>query len=68
MATVTVSPKFQIVIPKAVRKAMDIRAGEKIQVFQYADRIEFMRVKHVREIRGIAKGISTRVQRDKDRA
>lgn len=68
MATVTVSPKFQIVIPKAVRRAMDIRVGEKVQVFQYADRIEFTRVKHVREIRGIAKGISTRVHRDKDRA
>ena len=67
MATVTVSPKFQIVIPKEVRRSMGITAGEKVQVFQFDDRIEFIPVKKVREVRGIARGISTTVKRDKDR-
>jgi len=67
MATVTVSPKFQIVIPKDVRRSMDIRPGQKVQVFQYTGRIEFVPVRNVREIRGIVKGISTRVGRDRDR-
>ncbi len=67
MPSVTVSPKFQVVIPKAVRRAMDLRAGEKVQVFRYADRIELVRVRNVGEIRGIARGISTRVRRERDR-
>lgn len=67
MATVTVSPKFQIVIPKDVRRSMNIRVGEKVQVFRFANRIELVRVKNVKEIRGIARGISTKVPRDNDR-
>jgi len=67
MSTVTVSPKFQVVIPKEVRRSMRITAGEKLQVFQFDGRIEFMPVKKVREVRGIARGISATVKRERDR-
>lgn len=67
MATVTVSPKYQIVIPKNVRESMDIRPGEKIRVFQYGDRIEFVPVRRMRSMRGFIKGIDTTVTRDRDR-
>jgi len=67
METVTVSPKFQVVIPRSVRDALDIRPGEKIQVLQYKDRIEFVPLKDIKKMRGFLKGIDTTVVREKDR-
>ena len=67
MATVTVSPKYQIVIPREVRKAMRIRPGQRVQVFQYGDRIEFVPIRKMREMRGFLKGIDAAVARDEDR-
>ena len=37
MTTVTVSPKFQVVIPLAIREALGIRPGQKVQAIQYHD-------------------------------
>ncbi|MFA5865217.1 MAG: AbrB/MazE/SpoVT family DNA-binding domain-containing protein [Phycisphaerae bacterium] len=67
METVTVSPKYQVVIPRKVRLALGIRPGEKIQVLQYDNRIEYIPVKKMKTMRGFLKGINTRVARDKDR-
>lgn len=67
METVTVSPKYQVVIPKNVRKALGIRAGQKIQVVVYEGRIELVPVTPVTKLRGFAKGIDTSVERDDDR-
>ncbi len=67
MEMVTVSPKFQVVIPRSVRDALDIRPGEKIQVLQYKDRIEFVPLKDIKKMRGFLKGIDTTIIREKDR-
>jgi AbrB family looped-hinge helix DNA binding protein len=67
MEIVTVSPKYQVVIPKNVRKALGIRAGQKIQVVVYEGRIELLPVTPVKKLRGFAKGIDTSVERDDDR-
>ena len=67
MAVVTVSPKFQVVIPREVRDSMGIKPGEKVQVFQYEERIEFIPIKKLSKMRGFIKGIDTTVKRDKDR-
>ncbi len=67
MTTVTVSPKYQIVLPREVRESMGIRPGQKVMVFHYENRIELIPVKNAREMRGFLKGIDTRVQRAKDR-
>jgi AbrB family looped-hinge helix DNA binding protein len=67
MPTVTVSPKFQVVIPQEIRQALDIRPGEKLQVFQSDNRIELVPVRPVREMRGFLRGIDTTVERDPDR-
>jgi AbrB family looped-hinge helix DNA binding protein len=67
MATVTVSPKFQVVIPREVRESLGIRPGQKVQVFRYEDRIELVPVRPVRETRGFLEGIDTEVERDPDR-
>ena len=67
MNAVTVSPKFQVVIPKEIREAMKIKSGQKIQMISYGDRIELIPVKPMKEMRGFLKGINTEVARDKDR-
>jgi AbrB family looped-hinge helix DNA binding protein len=67
MSTVTVSPKFQVVIPKEVREALEIKSGQKVQVMAYKDRIELIPLKPIRELRGFLKGIDTEVPRDRDR-
>jgi AbrB family looped-hinge helix DNA binding protein len=67
MTAVTVSPKFQIVIPKEVRDALGIVSGQKVQMLTHQNRIELIPLKPMREMRGFLKGIDTKVQRDKDR-
>ena len=67
MKTVTVSPKFQVVIPRDVRETLGIKPGEKMQVINYANRIELVPVKKIKVMRGFLKGIDTTVIREKDR-
>jgi len=67
MQTVTVSPKFQIVIPSKVRTSMDIHAGEKLEVIPYCGRIELLPVRDMKTMRGFLQGIDTTIERDGDR-
>jgi len=67
MNTVTVSPKFQVVIPLAVRAAMGLRAGEKLRVMRYEDRVELIPVRPIRKMRGFLKGMDTTIEREGDR-
>lgn len=67
MTAVTVSPKFQVVIPKEIRDALGIVSGQKVQMVAYQNRIELIPLKPMRELKGFLKGINTDVKRDKDR-
>jgi len=67
MVTVTVSPKFQVVIPKAVRQRLGIQPGQKLQILHFSDRIEFILLQNIKDMRGFLKGIKTDIRRDKDR-
>ena len=67
MTVVTVSHKYQIVIPKEVRESLGIYFGQKIQVITYKNRIELIPIKPMKKMRGFLKGINTIVIRDKDR-
>ena len=67
MEMVLVSPKFQVVIPRAVRKALNIQPGQRVQVIQYEDRIELVPIRPTRELRGFLRGIDTTVDREPDR-
>lgn len=67
MTTVTVSPKFQVVIPRAIREALGLQPGQKIQAIQYQDRIELIPVRPMRKARGMLAGIDTAVPREDDR-
>ena len=67
MHTVTVSPKYQVVIPKDVRNALKLRPGQKMRVVEYEGRIELIPDRDISELRGFLKGIDTRLKREKDR-
>lgn len=67
MQPVTVSSKYQIVIPREIRESMKIRPGEKMQVFEADGCIEVVRARPVKALRGMCKGIDTSVERDADR-
>ena len=67
MAAVTVSPKFQVVIPKEIRKRLGLLPGQRIQLVVYGDRIELIPVRPVKRMRGFLKGIDARVPREGDR-
>ncbi len=67
MTVLTVSPKFQVVIPREIREALRLEPGQKMQALQYQNRIELIPVRAMREMRGFLKGIDSTVVRNKDR-
>jgi AbrB family looped-hinge helix DNA binding protein len=67
MQTVTVSPKFQVVIPKDIREAMRLRPGQKLKVIEYEGRIELIPDRDISELKGFLKGINTDFERESDR-
>ncbi len=68
MSVVTVSPKYQVVIPREIREALGLEPGQKVQAFQYQNRVELIPVRAVREMRGFLAGIDTNITRERDRA
>jgi len=68
METAIVSPEFQVAIPQAIREALGLQPGQRVQVLLYQNRIELIPVQSVREMRGFLKGIDTMVKREPDRA
>jgi AbrB family looped-hinge helix DNA binding protein len=67
MNTVTISPKFQVVIPLSVRKAFHISPGEKLQVVPFENRIELIPFRKLKKARGFLRGMNTTIRREKDR-
>jgi len=67
MGTVTISPKFQVVIPKEIREKLGLRPGQKVQAIVYQGRIELIPIQPIRNLRGYLQGIDTRVPREEDR-
>ncbi len=67
MTTLTISPKFQVVIPKAIRDRLRLHPGQKVQAIVYEDRIELIPVRPVTEMRGFLPGIDTTIDRADDR-
>lgn len=67
MTIVSISPKYQIVIPKPIREALKLQPGQKVQVIQYEGRIELIPVLPIQSMRGFLKGIDTTIEREADR-
>ena len=67
MNAVTISPKFQVVIPRAVRESLGLSAGQKVQMIVLDGRIELIPVRSAKKLRGLLRGIDPTVERDPDR-
>ena len=68
MDTVTISPKFQVVIPKDIRESLKLAPGQKVQAIVYENRIELIPQRPMKRMRGFLKGVDTNVPRGDDRA
>jgi AbrB family looped-hinge helix DNA binding protein len=67
MTTLTVSSKFQIVIPARMRASLGIKPGEKLHAIEYRGRIELVPIRSMKASRGFLKGIETTLVRDDER-
>lgn len=67
MSIVTISPKFQVVIPREIRDQLKLESGQKVQALAFDNRIEFIPVQPARALRGFLRGIDTRFDRGPDR-
>lgn len=67
MDTVTLSPKFQVVIPRAIREALKLTPGERFRVIRYGDRVELIPVRPLKSMRGFVRGMDTTITREPDR-
>jgi AbrB family looped-hinge helix DNA binding protein len=67
MSTVTLSSKYQVVIPKDIRENIGLKAGTSFEVISYSNRIELIPIQPMKKLKGIFKGIDTNIKRDDDR-
>jgi AbrB family looped-hinge helix DNA binding protein len=67
VGTLTISPKFQVVIPKPIRDKLRLSPGQKIQAIVYNNRIELIPVRPIKDMRGFLKGMDTTIEREGDR-
>jgi AbrB family looped-hinge helix DNA binding protein len=67
MGKVTISPKFQVVIPKEIREKLGLSPGQRVEAIAYENRIELIPLRPIRQMRGFLKGIDTSIKREADR-
>jgi AbrB family looped-hinge helix DNA binding protein len=68
METATISATFQVAIPESIRERLNLRAGQQVHLIPYENRIEFIPIRPIEEMRGFLRGMSTDFERDEDRA
>jgi len=64
MNTVTISPKFQVVIPKEIREQLGLQPGQRVHAIAYGNCIELIPIRAVAQMRGFLEGIDTSVKRE----
>ena len=67
MNTVTLSSKYQVVIPKEVREDAGLQAGTTLEVLVYDQLIELVPLQALPNLKGIFKGLNTEILREKER-
>lgn len=67
MYSVTVSPKFEITIPKEICEFLQLQPGQELQLLQYQERLELIVPAEVEKMQGFLKGIDTSFERDEER-
>jgi AbrB family looped-hinge helix DNA binding protein len=66
MDTVTISSKYQMVIPRAIREKWNIKPGQKVRLIVYGNHLEVVPVRDIREARGFLKGMSSNIEREEE--
>jgi AbrB family looped-hinge helix DNA binding protein len=66
MDTVTISSKYQLVIPRAIREKWNIKPGQKVRLIVFGNRLEVVPVRDIREARGFLKGMNSDIKREED--
>jgi len=64
MDTATISPKYQVVIPRAIREKWNIKPGQKVRFIIYGNRLEIVPVRDIKTARGFLQGMSSDIERD----
>ncbi len=67
MNTVTLSSKFQVVVPREVRESMKLKPGQKMSVLAYNGQIHFLPIEPIQNLRGIFRGMDTTIPDEPDR-
>ena len=67
MSVVTVSPKYQVVLPKEVRERLQLVPGCKLMVFASPSGVRLVPVTPIERSRGFFPGLSTEPDRAQDR-
>jgi AbrB family looped-hinge helix DNA binding protein len=66
MDTVTISSKYQIVIPRAIREKWNVKPGQKVRLIVFGNRLEVVPVRDIREARGFLKGMNSDINREEE--
>ena len=66
MDTVTISSKYQMVIPRAIREKWNIKPGQKVRLIVYGNHLEVVPVRDIRGARGFLKGMSSDIEREEE--
>jgi AbrB family looped-hinge helix DNA binding protein len=64
MDIVTISSKFQIVIPRAIREKWNVKPGQKVRLIVFGDRLEIVPVRNIKKARGFLEGMSSEIERE----
>ena len=67
MDVVTVSPKFQVVVPKRVRSAIGLKAGQKLMMLVVDGQVRLVPIRAAKALRGLLKGTGATFEREPDR-
>ncbi|MCP4416849.1 MAG: AbrB/MazE/SpoVT family DNA-binding domain-containing protein [Chloroflexi bacterium] len=65
MNTVTISSKYQVVIPRSIREQFNLTPGQKIMFIPYNNTLRVVIVPPIKQALGMFKGIDTDPQREK---
>ncbi len=67
MTVVTLSSRYQVVIPREVRATLGLKPGQKLRAIPFKGRVELIPLEPIETARGFVRGIDTRVPREGDR-
>ncbi len=66
MDTATISSKYQVVIPRAIREKWNVKPGQKVRFIVYGNRLEIVPVRDLKSARGFLKGMSSDIEREEE--